>query len=285
MSKKAQYGKCKICGKETELTFEHVPPFKAFNSRKVKKFGFDDTLELMAGTDGRLPWDTTGLKGEYHQKGYGDYYLCPKCNNDTGSWYMNDYVVFANTMAQVLIGFKKKGINNCSFWMDEFYPLRVFKAVMTMFCDINHNCFGDERLRQFILNKESNDFDDKKYTVSMFLCESDTFRMFGVSSAWIQGLGMLTLSEVASFPLGFLLYIDKPEGIKPPGIVINDFVKMKYNEKSKVECYGLPIYEINSNFPGDYRTKDEIIDCINQNRLEMKKMDSEEHNIDSEENE
>ena len=32
------FGNCKLCGKYKKLTFEHVPPEKAFNSSAVKKF-------------------------------------------------------------------------------------------------------------------------------------------------------------------------------------------------------------------------------------------------------
>lgn len=271
MSKKLKYGKCKLCGEVTQLTFEHVPPNKAFNSQRVKRFGSDEVIKLMAGADGRLPWDYSGLKGEFQQKGSGDYYLCRKCNNNTGSWYMRDYIVFANTMALVQQNFNSKGIKNCNFWIDDIYPLRIFKAIMTMFCDINFSCFGDEKLRQFLMNKENNDFDTKKYTVSMYLNGTTSSRMLGINAVHVNGIGTLVLSEVSHFPLGFLLYIDKPEGFKPPGIVINDFAKIKYNDKQKTSFWGLPIYEINTNFPADFRTKNEIKDCINHNRIEMEK--------------
>lgn len=88
---------------------------------------------------------------------------------------MGDYVGFVNTMAMIFFHLNDKGVKSGSFRIDDIYPLRIFKAVMTMFCDINHDCFGDERLRQFLIDKESTDFDSKKYTVSMYLNGTNTY--------------------------------------------------------------------------------------------------------------
>ena len=30
-----KYGKCHLCGKQSKLTFEHIPPQKANNNREV----------------------------------------------------------------------------------------------------------------------------------------------------------------------------------------------------------------------------------------------------------
>ena len=36
------YGICHMCGKETELTFEHLPPIKANNSNRAKTIVGDE---------------------------------------------------------------------------------------------------------------------------------------------------------------------------------------------------------------------------------------------------
>jgi hypothetical protein len=38
MSKKNKYGKCRICGKESELRFEHAPPRSAINKATVVEY-------------------------------------------------------------------------------------------------------------------------------------------------------------------------------------------------------------------------------------------------------
>ncbi len=30
------YGKCHLCGKQSKLTFEHIPPQKAYNDKRVR---------------------------------------------------------------------------------------------------------------------------------------------------------------------------------------------------------------------------------------------------------
>lgn len=39
---KKQYGKCVICGKDADLTFEHIPPRAAFNKDSVKTYTVDE---------------------------------------------------------------------------------------------------------------------------------------------------------------------------------------------------------------------------------------------------
>ena len=56
-------GQCKICGQMKELTAEHIPPKHAFNSTNVMVLPFEEVMKTMAGAEGRMPWDTKGLKG------------------------------------------------------------------------------------------------------------------------------------------------------------------------------------------------------------------------------
>lgn len=270
MSNKYRFGRCKLCGKETKLTFEHVPPEKAFNSFIVKRYDPKESIKLMAGADGRKPWDFDGLNGKLQQRGSGDYYLCQQCNNNTGSWYMNDYVKLANTMRNVLASFDTEDKKSCSFRLEKIYPLRIFKAIMTMFCDINHGCMGDDSLRHFLLDKESTDFNDEKYSVYLYLTKSTIRRIQGISAMYMTNIGTLCLTEISSFPIGLLLYIDKPKEYKPQGLLLNNFAKAKFDESCVVDFVGLPLLEVNSQFPGDFRTKKEIIECSEQSEIVMK---------------
>lgn len=140
-------GKCKLCGELKALTFEHVPPKRAFNSVPVMYYSFDEAIKAMAGENGRMPWDFTGLKGEKQQNGIGGYYLCRSCNNNTGSWYIREYTEMVQIINQMLQVYNVPINSYCSFELRNRYPLRLFKAIMTLFCDINDNCLGDEMLR------------------------------------------------------------------------------------------------------------------------------------------
>lgn len=253
-----RYGKCKLCGKTKELTFEHVPPEKAFNSNTVKIYPFEEALKLMTGSDGRKPWDYSGLKCNINQKGCGEYFLCEECNNNTGSWYMAEFVKMARTFDEII---QKEGLitgNRYSYELLDCYPLRIFKAVMTMFCDINNECFGNKKIRKFLLDKESTDFPVDKYQIYMHLISPNMRRNRGLCVMHIGGIGLVTVSEISSYPVGFSLYIDKPKSYNPPGLPINEFSTKSYNEKGNILFQGIPYLEINSLFPDDFRSKDQI---------------------------
>ena len=167
--KKSFTGKCKICGKRTDLTFEHVPPEKAFNSEPVFEYPVEEAIKTITGTDGRMPWDFSGLKGRINQRGGGAYYLCSECNNNTGSWYIAEYVRLTKIIDNIIKDKVLVPKEEYGLLIDRFYPLRVFKAIMMMFCDINFDCFGDEQLRRYILNKESKEINLDKYSVYTYL--------------------------------------------------------------------------------------------------------------------
>ena len=77
------FGKCALCGKECNLSFEHIPPESAFNNSPAKPVSGDKLVE----DDDRMPWDTSGLKYEHQQRGMGKYSLCRDCNSFTGVYY------------------------------------------------------------------------------------------------------------------------------------------------------------------------------------------------------
>ena len=156
-------GICKLCGKHKKLAFEHVPPKSAFNSFAVKEIPPGATVEMMTGVGGRMPWDFSGLPGRVNQHGSGGYYLCCDCNNKTGSWYISEYVKLSNMIHDFIATNGLDIGERYTFRLLDVYPLRILKAIMTMYCDINNGCMGDEQLRNFLLNKESTDFNSDKY--------------------------------------------------------------------------------------------------------------------------
>ncbi len=263
---KANYGhpgECKLCGEFKKLTFEHVPPEKSFNHFPVKEFSLGDSMDLMTGNTGRLPWQTEGLKYKQKQKGNGDYYLCESCNNNTGSWYIEEYTILTSTLNNLIADIKPQINEEYSFVLDGVHPLRIYKALLTMFCDINNNCFGDEKLRNFLLDKESNKLETDKYSLYIFMVAPGMRRLSGLSIllSLNQEKTQLAQTEISSYPLGAVLYLDKPENKDVPGICIDNFRKYNYNDVCSVEFHEMPYFEINSYFPGDYRSKNEIILC------------------------
>ncbi|MBP0967818.1 MAG: hypothetical protein J5722_09295, partial [Oscillospiraceae bacterium] len=50
------HGRCALCGKECELTFEHIPPRAAYNSTPVKPVNGKDFFEVPDRAT-RMPWE------------------------------------------------------------------------------------------------------------------------------------------------------------------------------------------------------------------------------------
>lgn len=131
-------GKCALCRRECELTFEHIPPRTAFNSTPVKPVSGDKIIK----DDERMPWETSGLPYINQQQGMGRYSLCKECNNNTGAWYGNDYNLISHVMHHILSETISENINGIG--IRKVYPLRFIKQVISMFCSINN--FQDERM-------------------------------------------------------------------------------------------------------------------------------------------
>ncbi len=90
-------------------------------------------------------------------------------------------------------------------------------------------------------------------------------RMNGISVQFVGGVGLITLSEISTYPVGFTLYIDKPEIYKPEGVEITLFSDFNYDDEGEVEII-IPKLESNIFFSGDYRTKKEIENTIQENK-------------------
>jgi len=78
-------GICRLCGKNTSLTFEHVPPQSAYN--KHTKY-YKQSIEEMMKVDNLL---NHKFKGKLYQGGIGYHSLCNDCNNFLGTHYVNSY--------------------------------------------------------------------------------------------------------------------------------------------------------------------------------------------------
>ncbi len=256
---KSVEGICKLCGQKKMLTFEHVPPESAFNSVAVKEFSPDVTIDMMTGAGGRKPWDFSGLPGKVNQRGGGGYYLCSDCNSNTGSWYISEYVKLANTFHEIIETNKLATGSFCSFRLHDLYPLRILKAIMTMYCDINNGCMGDDQLREFLLDKESHNFDSEKYKLYIYMASPGMRRISGISAMFIDGIGIVMTSEIGSYPVGTILCIDKPEAFTTPGLLLNGFAEYGYDDKCNVDICGIPYLEINTLFPVDFRSKEHFI--------------------------
>lgn len=251
------YGKCRICGEEKKLTFEHVPPEATFNKRPVKIIKGDEVLKTLID-ESILPWELEGLKGKIQQRGKGDYYLCEKCNSITGAFYVPFYKEFIHGIAGALIKLSDLNYDAVRISIPKFRPLAVFKQIMTMFSDINNGNMGDPLLRNFLLDRNNTIFDKDRYSLYAFLFSGSIERMNGISVMRKNEIGLVTITEIAIPPIGFALYINKPKNFTPKGVDILSFVEYSYNDEVGYDIV-FPKLEVNTIISGDYRSKSEIV--------------------------
>lgn len=259
MGKKKE-GFCHICGEYVELTFEHIPPKQSGNCSQVNEISGDVLMACFADIE-RLPWDLKGLKYKQKQKGMGKYTLCQRCNNNTGSWYGEDYVIFSNTMAALLAKERPQPNMGVSFTI-EMRPLNFIKQVLSLFCSINKYPLNTN-ISEFILQKESNEFINDEYILSMFLYIGSIQKLFGTSILCSfpdkdnDKFKTISVSEICNYPLGFCLYKRNKDLKDIIGTDITYFSNYSVDEYSEVNI-SLPVLTSNSILPQDYRLKNQF---------------------------
>jgi len=285
---KNNYGICHICGKKTELTFEHIPPKKANNSNRAKAIIGDELTKHIAGND--KPWDFSSCKYKDLQKGMGLYSLCQECNNNTGTNYADEYIKFANTISYAINNEKiEDSAEGFTIYLKDFYVLRIIKQIYAMFASTLPELYvsNHPELQRFILDKNYNRVDWDKYRLSVYAMKEGINGWTGIMSLAIQekeNIEVKCIAELNLYPLCFLLEFD-PKGECENTDITHLADGLEYDTKCDIN---LPLYyrSKNSFYPFDYRKKERIeMDMIRNKEktiLEYKKM-LEEKNIDSEE--
>lgn len=268
MDRKNKVGKCHLCGSVGKLSLEHVPPEKAFNSSKSKLFGG----EQLIGRD-NLPWDFENLKAEHHQNGIGGNTLCIKCNCNTGAWYVKSYIDFVAKGYDELVKNKPAVNTSAVINFHDVYPLRIAKQILVMFMSVNNEDFLDKQqeLRDLLTSKTTNGIDTKKYAIGIYVNASKYAKYLGLSCV-LRGEKITTISEFSSIPFGFVLLLDPlhQEDLKKYCIITDLINKFKYDDRADLELT-LPVYDSNTVFPGDYRTRYQILSDRDKNKRGIKK--------------
>ncbi len=261
MSRPKQYGICHICGKYRKLSFEHVPPQKAYNNepahmakgeefiRNITKANFED------------------IKTRIYQRGSGGYTLCEKCNNDTGSWYGNSYLDWVYQAASIIHYTSGKPTLHYPYFI---FPQRVIKQIVCMFFSANGPEFRKlhPELVKFVLNREHKYIED---SLRIYCYYNPTYvgRQTGVSIIANTKGEFESVSEISFFPFGYLMTIESKKQ-RNNILDITFFSKYEYNDWVDL-TFQIPCYSIATWFPGDFRTKEEVKQTIEYNRKHYSK--------------
>lgn len=262
-------GICHICQKRCNLTYEHIPPYKAFNWYSAKSIEGDEIMKLITDSN-RMPWETNGLKYCQKQRGMGMYSLCQNCNNITGSFYGTEYIKFAHTINNLfpkIVEICKRNENNIvEIEIKRMRPLLFAKQVLSMFCSTCQSITKeDKHISDLLLNKDMQGLDSKKYKLSMFLLNQHRIEYTGIQAMFIDTIGIKQIATIDAYPFGFVLEFNPKENISSPELNITSFFN-EYENKEYDMHFGFPILERNNIISCDYRTKEEIKNITEENR-------------------
>jgi hypothetical protein len=256
MSKKKYFGKCHICGENKKLSYEHVPPKKAFNDKATTVY---KALDIIEG--GGLPWNVENIRGKNMQNGMGAYTLCIDCNSKTGSRYVNDFIdvsVKSSDSSNITVS------GNFKYARIEIYDISLVnfsKQVLAMFASVNSEDFFDAQtdLRELVMNYEETGIDKDKYAIYMYMYKGGTGRSSGISAMMKNDGTLVVSSEFVTIPFGFVLVLNPNRETLPEyGVEITDFLNdYKPSDRANIRL-NLPIFEQNSPMPLDFRTRNEI---------------------------
>ena len=249
-------GTCHICRKKSDLTFEHIPPEKAFNSSSIKLITGDELLKTI-GDDSREPWDYTDLKYKQQQRGMGLYSLCSSCNNITGKWYGQEYIRFVYTIRKLVFENELYNKKITGIEMKQVHVSRIGKQILSMFCSVYPGLTATYPfVKDLILNRDAVLKDFSKFRITMFLLKEYRMGYMGITGMLCGNGKLKMIAEIDAYPLGFVLELEPKD--ETEDVDITNFLSHTYEEKFDIK-FGVNIRERNIIFPTDYRTKEEII--------------------------
>ena len=240
-------GVCRLCGSYGKLSFEHVPPEKAFNDKGLLFSDINLELEL----------DKDRLVVIERRRGLGAYTLCQRCNNWTGKVYAPSFIEWVrdSNLAVELIGHHNKIQRK---WKN-FYPLRVIKQIATMVLTANSENFlkVHPELKEFIQSKYSKNL-PPKYHFFLYFNHMGRKRLVGNAAAInLTTQSPTYISEITFPPFGYVFTIDS----KPSEERLFEITFFSnYNYDQKIDLYlEVPVLPTFTQYPGDYRTEKEIL--------------------------
>lgn len=210
------------------------------------------------------------IEGEQYQRGFGRYTLCPRCNNNTGSWYGTAYLEWVWYAVRVLsVADRRQSFLYLPF---HIFPLKVIKQVVCMFLASTDIGFRDanEHLARFVLDRERRGI-DPEISIYAFLNPSPRARSTGIAAIVTPSDSRATIkvvNEIALAPIGYLMTLGS---VAPDErlVDISFFAGFGYNDWKDV-WLNLPILPVYAPFPADYRTRDEVLEAGRKGRKQMR---------------
>lgn len=251
-------GKCRICGKDGDLSFEHVPPQKAFNDKRLIAYSLEGWITKKE------------VKGRPFQRGAGAYTLCRQCNSDTGAWYANEFVTWSLIGADVLqiLDRQQEQFSNLSeigVVFQDVYPVRFLKQIVTCFFSVmgtnTDAVFAamNPDLVRFVLNRDESNLPEN-YHFYLKLYRKSIMRRYPVAGKITMtytktgnNISLLRatpviFSEITHFPFALIMTHNE---LFPNATEITHLKNFKYDDRTDISLT-LSIGQGMHPYPGSY---------------------------------
>ncbi|WP_418502397.1 hypothetical protein [Flagellimonas sp.] len=256
-------GVCKLCGNETELSFEHVPPATTLN-RHTKYVSVEFEKYLQSKNILKDP-----PKGKVKQGGIGYNSFCRDCNSFLGTNYVGAYKRWVSGGLEIL---KNTEYAFHTYVIKEIEPLKILKQIISMFLAINKEWFLDSfpELAAFVKDSSLKDLPEK-FQIHTYLTRAEKFRyMHYVVKGDITTGETIQCSEIAFPPYGYVLTINHSKQFN----LLNRITKFKDFDLHKsanlrMRMSQLPTY---IPFPLDYRSEEKVNSDIERANKIMEEM-------------
>lgn len=223
-----ELGTCHICLRHAKLSYEHVPPRRAYNRLPVVAH----TLNHPAAAANNVP---VGVALKY-RAGMGVTTLCETCNGFTGAYYGGAFVEWVRQALQYADRYEQvNGQENQILLPFTIEPLAVLKQVATMILTVAQISGNDamSHLRRFVL-VPFEPWTARNVSVRVYLnpkragWREPQNRMNGASVLMNVKTGQSThsLADIAFPPLGYwAAWTDQPQR---PLAEFNDLVDITH---------------------------------------------------------
>jgi len=260
MAKKNR-GNCRICGEHGKLTFEHVPPAAAGNNPMGIELNVQQYIEDLKA--GKKP-SIESMRRMKRPRGSGGYYLCQRCNNNTGAWYVRDYAAWAAQGSHF-----RENLSDANSIALPFHilPARVYKQILAIFaCTCGYGFFeATPFLRALVLNRDTQGIPDKLRLYCYIIDRGSKYSRQSGLTAMFSGTSRYTFAEFAFPPFGYILTVGESEPPDDALLDITFFANHGYNDYRDLHL-PMPIRTLATHYPADFRSKTEVDATISRNQ-------------------
>jgi hypothetical protein len=254
-------GICRLCGENTDLSYEHVPPRVAFNKNtRYTSVPFGEYIKQENPLDFKP-------RGKKRQGGIGYNSFCRKCNSFLGSNYVPSYDRWAKAGYQVL---SKSELARIKYKVYDLEPLKILKQIISMFLAINDTWYLESypELAEFVKDKNSN-FLPEKFKVFTYLNSNGNVRYINHNVVGDFNSGsIINCSEITFPPYGYVLTFGDPDQKIEYQTDITKFKDFDFNQKKTLEfdMFQLPTHV---NIALDYRAKEQVKSQIEKGKIDL----------------